>query len=94
VTGTVEGASTDDRLTGTLAGNITGPMDGRITGDINGTYDSENGSFDGEFEGTVNGTTEQVSPTGGLALVGLLAAFLVAFPIAGYLIERQNPDGE
>lgn len=90
ITGTIDGEPSGSALDGSLDGNISGPLEGEITGDVTGTYHSENGSFDGEITGTVNGTTEQVSPDGGLALLALLAAFLIAFPVAGYIIQRKD----
>lgn len=36
----------------------------------------------------------EISPTGGLMLVGLIALFIVIMPVFGYLIERRDFDGE
>ena len=35
-----------------------------------------------------------ISPSGGLMLVGLIAVFIVIMPVFGYLIERQDFNGE
>jgi len=35
-----------------------------------------------------------ISPSGGLMLVGLIALFIVIMPVFGYLIERQDFNGE
>ena len=35
-----------------------------------------------------------ISPNGGLMLVGLIALFIVIMPVFGYLIERQDFNGE
>ncbi len=41
----------------------------------------------------VNGAIE-LSPTGGIALVGFIAVFIVAMPVFGYLVERRDFDSE
>jgi len=92
VSGDIEGSATDSTVEGTINGTVSGPLDGTISGEINGTVDEEAGTFSGEFSGTVDGSTEKVSPDGGLALIGLIATFLIVMPITGYLIHRREFD--
>lgn len=35
-----------------------------------------------------------ISPSGGMMLVGFIALFIVIMPVFGYLIERRDFDGE
>lgn len=42
--------------------------------------------------GANNGGETQISPEGGLYLIGLLAVFIVIMPIFGYIVERTFPD--
>jgi len=91
INGTVDGTPTNGTLTGPLEATITDEIaSGTIAGTVSGTV--EDGTFEGTFEGTVDATDPDtaVTPTGGLALVGLIAAFIVAMPIVGYLIERSE----
>lgn len=41
----------------------------------------------------VDGAIE-LSPTGGLAIVGFIAVFILAMPVFGYLVERRDFDSE
>lgn len=41
----------------------------------------------------VDGAIE-LSPTGGLVVVGFIAVFIVAMPVFGYLVEQQEFDSE
>lgn len=43
-------------------------------------------------EGVENGGETQITPDGGLYLVGLIAAFIIIMPIFGFLVERMKPD--
>ena len=36
----------------------------------------------------------EMTPTGGLVLVGFIALFIVAMPVFGYLVERADLDSE
>lgn len=42
--------------------------------------------------GYKNDGVVEISPGGGLMLVGLIALFIVAMPVFGYLIERADFD--
>lgn len=99
VEGAVEGELTGelngDSFEGTFDGTLSGAVDGDVDGEVTGTFDEDAGVFDGEIDGEVDGTTgKTVSPEGGLALVGLLALYVLFMPIVGYLIERQERDSE
>ena len=95
LTANVEGTVGDGTMTGTLEDDVEQPVEGTISGDVeNGTLDTETGELTGEFSGTVNGTTEQVSPDGGIALVALIGAFIVAMPLIGYVIRRATHEDE
>lgn len=98
VNGTVTGTVTDGSFEGQLNGTIEGTVDGTIEGNVSGTLenDSDELSFDGEFDGRLNGTDKgtEVSPQGGLALVGLLGGFIVAMALAGLWLERQDFDSD
>ena len=58
-----------------FAGTVTGELGEPADGTV-----SLEGELDGQFE----------ERSGGLALVGLIAVFIVAMPIVGYLIERSE----
>lgn len=93
VSGEIEGTVTDGTLAGTIDGTVRGSVDGTITADIEGTLDQEAESFNGTFEGTVDGTSDTaISPSGGIALVALIAGFVIMMPIFGYAIERYDSD--
>ncbi len=95
--GTVTGTAENGTLaSGEFEGSIEGAIDGNVTGTItNLTLDREQFSLEGEFEGTANGTTAtELTDTGGLVLVGLIATFIVAMPAFGYLIRRLKTDEE
>lgn len=47
----------------------------------------------GQYGTESNGAIE-MSPAGGLALVGFIALFIVAMPVFGYLVERADLDSE
>lgn len=44
--------------------------------------------------GVQNGGETQITPDGGLFLVGLIALFIVIMPVFGFLVERMKPDDE
>lgn len=91
--GEIEGTEQNGTLTGEFDGTISGPIDGNATGQIDGSIDEESQTFEGQFNGTAEGkTATTLSPTGGLALLALLAVFLLVAPVVGYLIERYGPD--
>ena len=95
LTANVEGTVDDGAMTGTLEDDVEQPVEGTISGDIeNGSLDTESGDLTGEFSGTVNGTTEEVSADGGIALVALIGAFVVAMPLIGYGIRRATHEDE
>lgn len=96
ITGDVEGEVRNGQFVGEFDGTIDGAVEGTAWGEVNGTVDEEVSSFDGTFSGTINGTDHgtQISPDGGLALVGLIALFIVVMPIFGFLIERYRDDEE
>ncbi|PSP17422.1 hypothetical protein BRC62_04810 [Halobacteriales archaeon QH_10_67_13] len=81
------GEEPGDCLEATIADEIAS---GTVAGTLSGTVEDD--TFEGTFEGTVDATDSDtaVTPTGGLALVGLIAVFIVAMPIVGYLIERSE----
>ena len=47
------------------------------------------GQYGTESDGAI-----EMSPTGGLVLVGFIALFIVAMPVFGYLVERADLDSE
>jgi Na+/glutamate symporter len=64
---------------------------------MNGTIeeDGDEVSFDGSFTGTASGETKtELSSTGGLALIGIIVAYIVGLPLLGYLIERHDFEEE
>jgi hypothetical protein len=44
--------------------------------------------------GTKSDGTIEMSPTGGLVLVGFIAVFIVAMPVFGYVVEQADLDSE
>jgi len=91
LTGTLDG----DQFVGEFDGTVSGAVDGTITGGVNGTLDEEAGTLEGEFDGTVDGTTDTaMDPDGALAIIALIAAFIILMPIFGYIIERFSDDKE
>lgn len=95
VDGTLDGTADNGTLTADVNGTISGAVDGTATGDVTGTVDEEAETFEGTFNGTVNGSTENaLSSEGGLAVLGLIALFIVLLPILGYLVERNTDDDD
>jgi hypothetical protein len=96
VDGSINGTVENGTLDGTFEGDTSGAIDGTLTGTVtDAELDQEQRSLSGEFEGTANGTTANVlSAEGGLALIGLMAAFVIAMPAFGYLIQRLKSDEE
>lgn len=94
VNGTLAGSIEDDNVTGRFVGNATGTVDGTVDGTITGTYNATSNAVSGEFDGTINGTDAgtQISETGAIALVGVLAAFIILMAVAGLYLERQDFD--
>lgn len=89
VDGEVSGTVSDGVFTGEFEGSISGPIDGNVSGEMNGTV--EDGSFDGSFQGVADGETQtQLSPDGGLILVGLIVGYIIFLPLLGYAIERHD----
>jgi len=93
ITGTVENGTL---VGGEFDGEVSGAIDGNATGTVNNaTLDEEQAGLVGGFNGTATGeTANDLTDLGGLALVGLIAAFLVAMPIFGYLIQQLRSDEE
>jgi hypothetical protein len=90
VNGTVDEPPTDGRLGGAFTATIDDSIaNGTVTGTLNGSVND--GTFEGEFEGTItaSGHDTEVTAGGGLALVGLIVAFIVLMPVAGYFVERS-----
>jgi hypothetical protein len=96
VDGTITGTVENGTLDGAFEGDISGAIDGTATGTVtNATLDEEQFKLEGSFEGTANGTTAKgLTEQGGLLLIGLMAAFLVAMPVFGYLIQRLKTGDE
>jgi len=94
VSGDLTGPLQGDNLTGEFDGTISGQVEGTAVGDVEGTLDQENETFSGTFNGTVTGEDEgtTLSPSGGLVLVIAIALFILAMPIAGYIIENRDFD--
>lgn len=44
--------------------------------------------------GTKSNGAIEMSPTGGLVLVGFIALFIIAMPVFGYLVERADLESE
>lgn len=44
--------------------------------------------------GTESNGAIEMTPTGGLVLVGFIAVFIVAMPVFGYLVEQADLDSE
>jgi len=93
ITGTVENGTL---LEGEFEGDVSGAIDGNTTGTVtDAALDEEQSQLEGGFDGAATGeTANDLTDLGGLALVGLIAAFLVAMPIFGYLIQRLRSDEE
>ncbi len=93
ITGTVENGTL---LGGEFEGDVSGAIDGNATGTVtDAALDEEQAGLEGGFNGTATGeTANDLTDLGGLALVGLMAAFLVAMPIFGYLIQQLRSDEE
>ncbi|ERH09168.1 MAG: hypothetical protein J07HX64_00921 [halophilic archaeon J07HX64] len=91
ITGTVDNVTLAE---GQFEGDVSGAIDGNATGTvINATLDEEQAQLAGRFNGTATGeTADDLTDVGGLGLVGLIAAFLVAMPVFGYLIQRLRSD--
>ena len=91
ITGSVEnGTLVEGQFEGDIAGAINGNATGRVT---NATLSEE--QLEGRLNGVATGeTATDLTETGGLTLVGLIAAFLVAMPVFGYLIQRLRSDEE
>lgn len=94
--GDVEGTLTDGTVTADFEGTISGAIDGDARGTItDGTYDEDDGTLSGDFEGSADGDTGMdLEETGGLILIGLIAAFIVVMSAAGYVIERFKDEEE
>lgn len=94
--GEIEGTENGNgTFEGTYTGTIAGPIDGNATGDVTGTVDRDDGTFAGTFNGTASGTTStSLTPDGGLILIGLLAAFIIAMPVFGYFIQRATDEDD
>ena len=91
--GDMAGDVADDTVTGEFNGSIAGAIDGKTQGTVEGTLDEEEERFDGQFSGTANGkTSTSLSPDGGVVLLGLIGAFIVAMPVFGYVIERLRSE--
>ena len=91
VNGTVDEPPAEGRLGGAFTATIDDSIaNGTVTGTLNGSVND--GTFEGEFEGTItaSGHDTEVTAGGGLALVGLIAAFIMLMPVAGYFIERSD----
>lgn len=92
IEGTIDG---DGSFEGTYTGGIAGPIDGNASGDVSGTVDSDSETFSGTFTGTADGkTATSLTPDGGLVLIGLLAAFIIAMPVFGYYIQWATREDE
>lgn len=90
IEGTTDGNGTFE---GTYVGSIEGPIDGNASGDVAGTVDTDDETFTGTFNGTATGTTStSLTPDGGLVLIGLLVAFIIAMPVFGYYIQWATED--
>ena len=95
IEGEIDGEVTNDELTGTFDGTVDGAIKGTTSGTVEGTLDEDAETFHGSYDGSVTGETEtELSQEGGLALLGLIASFIVAMPIFGYLIERLRSDDD
>lgn len=96
IDGTLNGTVENGTLEGTFEGDTSGAIDGNLTGTVSDAeLDQEQRSLSGDFLGTANGTTaNDLSAEGGLALIGLMAAFVIAMPAFGYLIQRLKSDEE
>jgi hypothetical protein len=96
VNGTIEGTLQDGRVTGTFEGEASGTVTGTVTGSVNASYNASANSLSGEFTGTINGTDASTTftPQGGIALVALLAAFILLIAGAGLWLERQDFDSD
>lgn len=95
--GTVEGTVENGTLTeATYEGEIHGAIDGNASGTITDIeLDGESLKLHGHFEGTASGNTaNDLSAEGGLVLLGLMGAFIVAMPAFGYLIQQLKSDDE
>lgn len=44
--------------------------------------------------GTESNGAIEISPTGGLVLVGFIALFIASMPVFGYFVERADLDAE
>jgi hypothetical protein len=94
INGTLTGTVENGNVTGEFVGEATGTVDGTLEGTVSGSYNASSNALKGEFNGTINGTDAgtRITETGGLALVGVLAAFIVLMAIAGLYLERQDFD--
>jgi len=96
VNGTLSGTvnETSGTFTGTLDGSISGPIEGTIEGDVSGTLNRSNGTFRGQLDGTVNGTSTniEVTPAGGIALVGMMVLFILLMAATGLWLAHQDFD--
>lgn len=91
--GQLNGTVDDGTFQGTYAGSIDGAIEGNASGDVEGEIDDDEDTFEGTFNGSANGTTSKsLTDQGGLVLVGLIAAFIIAMPIFGYFIEWFRDD--
>lgn len=92
VNGTLTGTVENGNVTGDFVGEAAGTVDGTVEGRVNGSYNATENSLDGQFNGTINGTDAgtRVTETGGIALVGVLGAFIVLMAVAGLYLERQE----
>ena len=93
----VDGTITADDeafATGRFEGNISGAIDGTLNGTLTDIdADEDAATVQAGFEGTANGTTGMdLTEQGGVALLGLVAGFIVLMPVAGYLIRRLRED--
>lgn len=90
VEGTIEGSLDDAVLNGTIEGTVDGTIEGRV----NVTSEPSGSVVAGTFNGTITGTDSDtdVTATGGIALVGVLAAFILLMAGAGLWLARQDFD--
>ena len=73
-----------------------GTVDGTVNGTLTGTYDADTRRVTGQFDGNINGTDAGtvITETGGIAIVGVLAGFIVLMALAGFYLERQEFDSD
>lgn len=96
VNGTIDGTLQNGRVTGTFDGDAAGTVSGTVSGQVDATYNASTNSLSGNFTGTINGTDASTAftPTGGIALVVLLGAFILLIAGAGLWLEGQDFDSD